>query len=407
MPSPNALLVINAGSSSFKYKVFAMPEEEVLAYGHVERIGEPEGNLAYTRNKPGVPVHEKRQAFYPSPSDGMRQVAELLLDPQKGVLQDTKSLMGVGHRVLLGGPEYTEALVDEDVKNAIRKYAPLGPLHNPANLMGIEMMEEIFPTIPNVAVFDTDFHASMPEHAYTYAIPRDLAAKHSIRRLGFHGTSYKYVSREAAEFLGIPLDCLNIVACHLGNGSSAAAIQNGKSIDTSMGLTPQEGLVMGTRAGDLDASAITYLMMLEGFRPPEMLSILNTASGLKGLCGHNDMRDLLNARAAGDQNADLAFTIFCYRVKKYIGSYLAALGRTDALVFTGGIGANSPEARAEICKNLEHLGLILDPALNESPGQDNRMISTADSPRSILVIPTNEELEIARSSMQVLARNSH
>ncbi len=407
MPKHQALLVMNAGSSSFKYQVFSMPEEEILASGLVERIGEPAGKLVYNRYFDGELESETRHDHYPTHAHGMREIADMLLDPVKGVLENKRNLIGIGHRVLLGGPHYTEVLIDQKVKDVIREYAALGPLHNPANLMGIEVMEEIFPGIPNVAVFDTGFHATMPNYAYTYAIPKKLAHKHQLRRYGFHGTSHKYVSRKAAEFLGIPLKRFNAITCHLGNGSSVAAILKGKCVDTSMGLTPLEGLVMGTRSGDLDPSILIHLMRHENYTVDGLHSLLNKESGLKGICGHNDMRDLLAARATGDADAELAFAMFCYRLKKYIGSYLAALGKIDALVFTGGIGENAHEVREETCEGLENFGLCFDAVLNENPSRDVRFISQPDSPTAILVIPTNEELEIARSTMGILKKTGH
>ena len=284
----------------------------------------------------------------------------------------------------------------------IRDYSPLGPLHNPANLAGIEVMEEIFPGLPNVAVFDTGFHTTMPDYAYTYAIPRRMAAKYRIRRYGFHGTSHRYVSREAAKLVGRPVEQLNLISCHLGNGCSVCAIRQGRSVDTSMGLTPLEGLIMGTRSGSIDPAILTYLMLFDHYSGADLNTLLNEQSGLRGLCGRSDMRDLLAARDAGDENAALALTMFVYSLRKYIGSYFPVLGRVDGLIFTGGIGENAPEVRARTCADMEVLGIRLDEALNVERSHQARVISPVDAPITVFVIPTDEELEIARATLRVL-----
>ena len=398
------VLVINGGSSSFKYQILDMSDERRLCYGVVERIGSPDGVLPHKR----LPDTDREETFvyhgdYYNHTAGMRAVAAVLLDPERGgVISSADDLAAVGHRVLMAGPEYAEALVDDVVKEVIRDYSPLGPLHNPANLAGIEVMEEIFPGLPNVAVFDTGFHTTMPDYAYTYAIPRRMAAKYRIRRYGFHGTSHRYVSREAAKLVGRPVEQLNLISCHLGNGCSVCAIRQGRSVDTSMGLTPLEGLIMGTRSGSIDPAILTYLMLFDHYSGADLNTLLNEQSGLRGLCGRSDMRDLLAARDAGDENAALALTMFVYSLRKYIGSYFPVLGRVDGLIFTGGIGENAPEVRARTCADMEVLGIRLDEALNVERSHQARVISPVDAPITVFVIPTDEELEIARATLRVL-----
>ena len=398
------VLVINGGSSSFKYQILDMSDERRLCYGVVERIGSPDGVLTHKR----LPDTDREETFvyhgdYYNHTAGMRAVAAVLLDPERGgVISSADDLAAVGHRVLMAGPEYAEALVDDVVKEVIRDYSPLGPLHNPANLAGIEVMEEIFPGLPNVAVFDTGFHTTMPDYAYTYAIPRRMAAKYRIRRYGFHGTSHRYVSREAAKLVGRPVEQLNLISCHLGNGCSVCAIRQGRSVDTSMGLTPLEGLIMGTRSGSIDPAILTYLMLFDHYSGADLNTLLNEQSGLRGLCGRSDMRDLLAARDAGDENAALALTMFVYSLRKYIGSYFPVLGRVDGLIFTGGIGENAPEVRARTCADMEVLGIRLDEALNVERSHQARVISPVDAPIMVFVIPTDEELEIARATLRVL-----
>ena len=398
------VLVINGGRSSFKYQILDMSDERRLCYGVVERIGSPDGVLTHKR----LPDTDREETFvyhgdYYNHTAGMRAVAAVLLDPERGgVISSADDLAAVGHRVLMAGPEYAEALVDDVVKEVIRDYSPLGPLHNPANLAGIEVMEEIFPGLPNVAVFDTGFHTTMPDYAYTYAIPRRMAAKYRIRRYGFHGTSHRYVSREAAKLVGRPVEQLNLISCHLGNGCSVCAIRQGRSVDTSMGLTPLEGLIMGTRSGSIDPAILTYLMLFDHYSGADLNTLLNEQSGLRGLCGRSDMRDLLAARDAGDENAALALTMFVYSLRKYIGSYFPVLGRVDGLIFTGGIGENAPEVRARTCADMEVLGIRLDEALNVERSHQARVISPVDAPITVFVIPTDEELEIARATLRVL-----
>lgn len=397
------ILVINGGSSSFKYQIIDMATNERICQGLVERIGMPEGNFKHKR----FPGTEREETFefpgsYPNHTAGMQEMVKVLQDPARGgVISSPDEIAAVGHRVLLGGPEYAEALVDEKVKKVIMDYIPLGPLHNPANLAGIEVMEKLFPGKPNVAVFDTGFHSTMPDQAYTYAIPQDLAKKHRIRRYGFHGTSHKFVSKEAATFLGKKPEDVNLITCHLGNGSSISAVAHGKCVDTSMGLTPLEGLVMGTRSGSIDPAIVTFLMQAEGYSGPQMSDILNKQSGLKALCGMSDLRDLEAAEASGDKAASLALRIFIYSIRKYIGAYFAVLGHVDAVVFTGGIGENSSKVRGGVCQDMGVFGIAIDEALNAPRSASPRDISQPDAKVRTLVIPTDEELEIARATLRI------
>jgi acetate kinase len=303
-----------------------------------------------------------------------------------------------------GGDRFAApTLIDDGVAAAIRELIPLAPLHNPSNLLGIEAARGRFPRAPHVAVFDTAFHQTLPPHAFRYAVPAELYERHRVRRYGFHGSSHAYVARQAAAHLGRATDVVNLITLHLGNGASAAAIAGGRSIDTSMGLTPLEGLVMGTRCGDLDPALHFYLLRQTGMAPADLETLLNSASGLKGLCGVADMREIQSRAAAGDGEAALALELFCYRVKKYVGAYAAALGRVDAVVFTGGIGENSAVVRGKVCAGLENLGIILDAAENAHNAGTEALISREGSPVAILVIPTDEEAEIARQAMTVVA----
>lgn len=397
------ILVINGGSSSFKYQIIDMTTNERICQGLVERIGMPEGNFKHKR----FPGTDREETFefpgaYPNHTVGMQEMVKVLQDPARGgVISSPDEIAAVGHRVLLGGPEYAEALVDEKVKKVITDYIPLGPLHNPANLAGIEVMEKLFPGKPNVAVFDTGFHSTMPDQAYTYAIPQDLAKKHRIRRYGFHGTSHKFVSKEAAAFLGKKPEDVNLITCHLGNGSSISAVAHGRCVDTSMGLTPLEGLIMGTRSGSIDPAIVTFLMQAEGYSGPQMSDILNKQSGLKALCGMSDLRDLEAAEESGDKAASLALRMFIYSIRKYIGAYFAVLGHVDAVVFTGGIGENSSKVRGGVCQNMDVFGIAIDEALNAPRSSSPRDISQPNAKVRTLVIPTDEELEIARATLRI------
>jgi len=322
---------------------------------------------------------------------------------ESGELQDTAELSGIGHRVVHGGEEFKEpTLIDKNVIDTIRRLIPLAPLHNPANLLGIEVAMHSAPQVPQVAVFDTAFHQSIPEHAFRYAIPQNLYEKHHVRRYGFHGTSHFYVAKQAARLLDRPLNELNLITLHLGNGASAAAVKGGKSIDTSMGMTPLEGLIMGTRCGDIDPAIIFYLKRKTGMARDEMESILNQKSGLKGICGVNDMRQIEKLAQSGNSQARLAIDIVCYRIKKYIGAYYAVLGRIDALVFTAGIGEKSSLIRGGACQGLAHLGIEIDPEKNNQKSNKSFEIQKRGSRIKVLVVPTNEELEIAEQALKCI-----
>ncbi|MCX5876766.1 MAG: acetate kinase [Deltaproteobacteria bacterium] len=396
------VLVLNSGSSSIKYQLFDMRDESVLAAGSIEQIGEPGSHLSHrVRTPKGEMAKTVRTLAISDHRQGFQLISSVLRET--GALADTGELKGIGHRVVHGGEKFKEpARVTPEVLTAIRALIPLAPLHNPANLLGMEVAMESAPAVPQVAVFDTAFHQSIPPHAYHYAIPKKLYETHQIRRYGFHGTSHRYVAKKAAEFLDKPLESLNLISLHLGNGASAAAIQQGKCIDTSMGLTPLEGLIMGTRCGDLDPAIIFYLARETGLSSEEIESILNKESGLKGICGVNDMRTVGEMAQAGDPEAQLAIDMYCYRIKKYIGAYHAALGGLDGLIFTGGIGENANFIRAGCCQGLAHLGLEMDTGKNRGPREGCSAIESGASRVKILVIPTNEELEIAEQTMACL-----
>ena len=391
------VLVINAGSSSCKYQLLEMDTETVLASGLAERIGQGMGKLTH-KIAPDTDHEEKivRESAFPTHVEAMELVIALLTDPEKGVIKDKSEIYAIGHRVLHGGESITETVkVDENVKQIIRDCFPLGPLHNPANLMGIEVAEKLFPGVPNVAVFDTEFGMAMPQEAYMYGLPYEIYEEMHIRRYGFHGTSHKYVSQRAADMLGKPIEQLKLISCHLGNGSSVTAIDGGKSIDTSMGFTPLAGLPMGTRSGDIDAGILEYLMNKYGMDITEMLTILNKKSGVMGVSGvSSDFRDLEEAFKEGNERAGLAVDMFNYGVKKLIGAYAAAMGGVDAIIFTAGVGENSASQRMAIASDLEFMGVKMDEDANKVRGEE-RVISAPDSKVTVLLIPTNEELMIA------------
>ncbi len=400
------VLVINCGSSSFKYQVLDMPSGQALCSGLVERIGDAVGSLTH-KFHPGAAdevKHSQEQPF-PDHTAGMHAVVALLTDKKLGVIKDLSEIAAVGHRVVMGGEILQKAcLVGEAEKKAIRDLSPLAPLHNPANLQGIEVAQALIPNAPSVAVFDTEFHATMPPKSYIYAVPYDLYETLHVRRYGFHGTSHGFVAREAAAFLGKDYDTFNCITCHLGNGCSMAAVQNGKCLDTSMGMTPLAGLVMGTRCGDIDPAIHAYIAQSKGLSVKEIDTMLNKQSGLKGLCGVNDMRDIHTAREQGDAKAQLAFEVFAHAIKKCLGAYYAILGRVDAVIFTAGIGENDNHLRAEVCSGLEHMGISIDPVENDKRLGKPRSISPAGTRVPVLVVPTNEELEIARATLAVLGK---
>ena len=394
------ILVVNCGSTSIKYKVFSYEKGEfdLLCSGIVERIGEEVSYFRY-KSKRGRIEYERKIKDH---SEGFGHVLRALTDPEKGVIEKPREIVGVGHRVVHGGEEIVEPVViDEKVEEVIEKYQVMAPLHNPANLVGIRILKEIFPDAVHVAVFDTAFHATLPEEAYVYAIPYEYYERYRIRRYGFHGTSHGYVARKAAEILGRPLEELRIITCHLGAGCSMAAVKYGKSIDTSMGLTPLEGLVMATRCGDIDPSIVYFLVKWTGMSLDDVYKLLNEKSGLLGISGiSKDLRLVKEAADRGDRRAELAIRIFAYRVKKYIGAYAAAMGGVDAIVFTAGIGERAPWMRELILEGLEFLGIKIDTKKNQEPEKYGGVVSSDDSKIKILVIPTDEERAIAEETVK-------
>ena len=393
------ILVLNCGSSSLKYQVIDMDNEEVLAKGLVERIGFTGSVLTHKANDKKLVIEEDM----PKHTDAIKHVMAALVDPEYGVLKDTSEIAAVGHRVLHGGKVYSQSIVvDEEVKKVIRECFDLGPLHNPANLMGIEACEEAMPGTPNVAVWDTGFGMAMDEKAYLYAIPYEYYDKYSIRRYGFHGTSHMFVSGEAIKFGGLDKEKAKVIVCHLGNGASVSASIGGKCVDTSMVLTPLEGLIMGTRSGDVDAAVVQTICNKEHIDVNECLNILNKKSGILGMSGvSNDFRDVETAADNGDHRSQVALQAFYYRVAKYIGAYTAAMNGVDAIAFTAGVGENSATTRKAVCDYLGYLGITIDDAENAKRGE-NTVISTADSKVKVMVIPTNEELAIARETKRLV-----
>jgi acetate kinase len=396
------ILVLNAGSSSIKFQLFEITGWSVVASGSISRIGEEDALLNVRwHDTDGQPQQLDEHHPIPNHHEALERVAAQLR--ATGALADLGELQAVGHRVVHGGEAFhLPTLIDEDVIAAIRQMIALAPLHNPAHLDGILVARALFPDVPQVAVFDTAFHQTMPRIAYRYAIPEHLYREHQVRRYGFHGTSHAYVGKRAAAMLGRSFDRSHLITLHLGNGASATAIRNGSSVDTSMGMTPLEGLVMGTRCGDIDPAVLIYLLQHLELDQAQLEQLLNRHSGLLGLCGVNDMREIHRRVETGDPQAELALGIFCYRLKKYIGAYTAVLGDVHGLVFTGGIGENDAETRARACAGLERLGMVLDEAANRREARGERIISTPDSPVKILVIPTNEELEIARQTLEAV-----
>ena len=394
------ILTINAGSSSVKYQCFEMTDEVCLAKGQIDRLGSASPSLLYERHdnvthQTNIPPLEY-EAIFPS-------IFEILLDTAKGIVQNLNDIVAVGHRVVHGGSRFAEsALITPEVETAINQCVPLAPLHNPYNLGGIRACRQALPNASHVAVFDTAFHQTMPDYAYMYALPRSLYERYGIRRYGFHGTSHRYVSARAAEILGRPLSSLKLITCHLGNGCSITAINQGKSVDTSMGLTPLEGLMMGTRCGDIDPAIIFHLMEEGQMSADTINQMLNRESGLLGVSEvASDVRDLFKAVSEGNPQAALALKMFSYRVRQYIGKYAAVLGGLDALIFTAGIGENAPSIRATICENLNFLGIRLDEERNQSSEME-KAIQQADAPVKLLVVPTNEELMIARDTLRLI-----
>ena len=394
------VLVVNCGSSSIKYQLLEMDTETVLAQGLLERIGLPEGKLTH---KQGDKKSETKRPI-PNHVVGMEMIVEALTTGDDRPIRDIKEIAAVGHRVVHGGEDFVKsALVNERVIHIIEKNADLAPLHNPPNLTGLRAAMTLLPGVANVAVFDTSFHQTMPEHAFTYALPYEYYTKHRVRRYGFHGTSHHYVALQAAKFMDIRPHDVNLVTAHLGNGCSITAVRHGRSVDTSMGLTPLEGLVMGTRCGDIDPAIPFFIAGKENITLPQLDQTLNKKSGLLGVSGvSSDMREIISAAESGNARAKLALEMFTYRIKKYIGSYAAALGRLDAVVFTGGIGENASLVRKLACADLGSIGIELDEAKNSAPSRVDRCVSTDASRVSVLVIPTNEELMIARDTVAVV-----
>ena len=396
------ILVINCDSSSLKYQLYNMDNNDVLAKGLVERIGIDGSNL---QHKPAGKAKDKYVFEQPlkNHSEAIKLVMDKLVDPECGVIADLSEINGVGHRVLHGSKFFTEScIVTEEVKKVVAECADLGPLHNPANLMGIEACEELMPGVKNVAVFDTAFHQTMPPKAYMYPLPYEYYEKYNVRRYGFHGTSHRYVSKRAIEMLGNP-EHSRVITCHLGNGSSIAAVKDGKCIDTSMGLTPLAGFEMGTRCGDIDPAIVPYLMKKENLTPDEIDTIMNKKSGLLGITGiSSDFRDAEAAMNEGNERAKLGLDMFRYQIAKYIGSYVIALGGCDAIVFTAGIGENNAGHRAAICEYLECLGVKIDPEKNKLRGDVD--FTGEGSTMKTFIIPTDEELMIAQDTMELLSK---
>ena len=394
------ILVLNCGSSSIKYKLFEMESKQVMAQGGVEKIGLPDSFLLVK-----LPTGEKVKIEKPMPEHtvGIQLILDTLVDEKIGCIKDLKEINAVGHRVVHGGEKFNQSvIITPEVKEMIIKCAELAPLHNPANLKGIDAIEQTLPGVPQVAVFDTAFHQTMPDYAYMYALPYELYEKYAIRRYGFHGTSHRYVSARVCEFLGVDPKGKKIVTAHIGNGGSCAAVMDGKSVDTSMGLTPVEGLMMGTRVGDLDLGAATYIMEKEGLDTAAFSNLINKKSGLFGVSGvSSDARDIDNAVREGNARANLAREMFIYRVKKYIGAYAAAMNGVDIIVFTGGIGENDDYIREGISTGLTYLGAEFDKEANKVRGEE-RVISTPNSKVTICIIPTDEELMIASDTAALI-----
>jgi acetate kinase len=390
------IMAINAGSSSLKFQLFEMPSEKVLTKGVVERIGFEDAIFNITVNG------EKIKEVTSIPDHAV--AVKLLLDKliSLGIIQSFDEINGIGHRVVHGGEKFSDSvLITDETLKEIEELSELAPLHNPANIIGIKAFQEILPNVPAVAVFDTAFHQTMPEQSFLYSLPYEYYTKFGIRKYGFHGTSHKYVTQRAAELLGRPIEQLRLISCHLGNGASIAAVEGGKSIDTSMGFTPLAGVAMGTRSGNIDPALIPYIMEKTGKTAEEVVEILNKKSGMLGISGFSsDLRDIEKAAEEGNERAELALEVFASRIHKYIGSYAARMCGVDAIIFTAGIGENSEVVRAKVLRGLEFMGVYWDPALNKVRGQE-AFINYPHSPVKVLVIPTNEELMIARDVVRL------
>lgn len=396
----NVVLVVNSGSSSFKYQLIDVDASRTLASGLVERIGAAGGRARHTNATADDDAGSTTDAAVDAPDHFAAFEVMLAAFAEHGPSLERYRPVAIGHRVVQGGARFFEpTVITPLVKINIDELSALAPLHNPANLAGIEAAQRAFPDVPHVAVFDTAFHQTMPPAAYTYAIDREVAAKHRIRRYGFHGTSHRFVSRAAAEYLGWPIEELRLIVLHLGNGASACAVSGGRSVETSMGMTPLEGLVMGTRSGDLDPAILLHLQRRADLSAGDVDRLLNSQSGILGLGGHADMRDLVEAVESGDADATLALEVYTHRVRSYVGAYAAQLGRVDAIVFTAGVGENAPIVREWSLAGLEGFGVELDPSRNRLRAPGARRISTDASRTAVLVVPTDEELEIARQTV--------
>ena len=395
------VLVLNCGSSSIKYKLYDMTTKEVMAQGGIEKLGLPDSFLKFTLADGSKKIIEKNM---PEHTVGVELILEVLTNAEYGCIKSLDEIEAVGHRLVHGGEKFnTSVVITPEVIKQMEACTDLAPLHNPANLKGVAAITKILPNVPQVGVFDTAFHQTMPAHAYMYALPYEYYEKYGVRRYGFHGTSHRYVSRRACEFLGLDYENTKVITAHIGGGGSITAVKNGKSIDTSMGLTPVEGLVMGTRCGDVDLGAMTYLMEKEGLDAAGVNAVINKKSGVMGVSGvSSDMRDIEAAIAAGNERAKLALDMFEYRLLKYIGAYTAALNGVDVLVFTGGIGENQMQTRDYICRGLEYLGVKYDAELNSKTRGEEIEISTPDSKVRVVVIPTDEELTIASDTVALV-----
>ena len=394
------ILVLNCGSSSIKYKLYDMNDMSVLAAGGVERIGLDEAFIKVT-----LPDGEKKKIMHDMPDhkEGVNFVFKCLLDPEIGAIKSLDEIDAVGHRIVQGGDKYCDSIiVDKQVEAGIEELCDLAPVHNAGHLRGLRAVDALMPETPQVCVFDNAFHSTMPDYAYLYAIPYDLYTKYHVRRYGFHGTSHRYVSQRVCEYLGRDIKTQRIITCHIGNGASISAVKFGKCVDTSMGLTPLAGLMMGSRSGDIDPSAVTYLMEKLGKQPQEMADYLNKESGVMGITGiSSDMREIESAAAEGNERAQLALNMYNYRIKKYIGAYAAAMGVVDIIVWTAGVGENQTGTRIDACSDLEFLGIKIDPEANKVRGKE-AIISTPDSKVTVCVIPTDEESVIARDTMKLV-----
>lgn len=395
------ILVLNCGSSSIKYALYNMDDKSVMTSGGAERVGL---DGAFVKVK--LPNGEKKTVMHdiPEHTEGVKFIFSLLTDPEIGVIKDLNEIDAVGHRMVHGGEKFNKSVVlTDEVLKTFEECIDLAPLHNPANLKGVKAVSELMPGLPQVGVFDTAFHQTMPAHSYLYAIPYELYEKYGVRRYGFHGTSHRYVSKRVCDFLGVNPADKKVITCHIGNGGSIAAVDGGKCVDTSMGLTPLEGLMMGTRSGDIDGGAITFLEKKLGLDADGMSNLLNKKSGVLGITGiSSDMREIESANDEGNERAKLALDMYSYRIKKYVGAYAAVMGGCDIIVFTAGVGENQASMREDVCKNMEYMGVKLDVEKNKTIRGEEAIISTPDSKVTVCVIPTDEELMIATDTMNLL-----